>query len=203
LGFMQPFGVRDQERTLVMIDGGHFFSCHQSLGFTVDWAKMVTHLRESTRLTALVYYALVPADPTVKHAARPAIDWLAYNGGRIHTKSMSEFNDGTGRMRVRGTLIPEMSVDMVLAAPNIDHLILFAGDGEFSYPVEKVQERCRVTMVSTIESEEIRANTDLRRLVDNFVDVKDLRGLISKGASFRREDSETGATSGPGTLRLR
>lgn len=195
-----PFGIRPDERTVAIVDGGHFFACHQSLGFKADFKPMMAHLEENTRLAAIVYHALLPEDPSVHHAARPLIDWLGYNGARVRLKPLIDMGDSTGRTRYRGTVVPDMAVDITLFAPRVDHILLFAGDGDLHYAVEQAQNHCRVTVISTKSSGELTVNDDLRRLADKFIDVSTLEGHFTAGKSQVRDNP--GAEGTGGRLRL-
>lgn len=78
----------------------------------------------------------------------------------------------------------ELAVDLIEMTPNIDHAVLFSGDGDFRRVVETVQRRgVQVTVVSTIHSNPPMIADELRRQADNFIDLKSIRGEISRQES--------------------
>ncbi len=63
----------------------------------------------------------------------------------------------------------------------IFHIVLFSGDGDFRPLVESLQRQgVRVSCVSTIRSQPPMISDDLRRQVDNFIELEDLRDVIGR-----------------------
>ena len=112
---------------------------------------------------------------------RPLVDWLGYNGYSVVTKPAKEFTDATGRRRVKGSVDIEMAVDVLDLTPQLDHVVIFSGDGDLRRLVEAVQRRgVRVTVVSTIRTQPATIADDLRRQADAFIDLADLAGQITR-----------------------
>ena len=66
-------------------------------------------------------------------------------------------------------------------AEHIDDMVLFSGDGDFRSLVEARQRRgVRVTVVSTISSRPPMVANELRRQADLFIDVIELKPVISR-----------------------
>jgi hypothetical protein len=64
----------------------------------------------------------------------------------------------------------ELAVDMLEMAPQLDHVVLFSGDGDFRRLVEAVQRMgVRVTVVSTVRSQPPMIADELRRQGDAFL----------------------------------
>jgi uncharacterized LabA/DUF88 family protein len=73
-------------------------------------------------------------------------------------------------------------------AGELDHIVLFSGDGDFRSLVEAVQAKGRrVTVVSTLTTRPPMVADDLRRQTDQFIDLADLRDDIGREPSERRE----------------
>ncbi len=78
------------------------------------------------------------------------IDWLDYNGYTMVTKPTKEFTDATGRRKLKGNMDIELAVDAMELADELDHIVLFSGDGDFRSLVEALQQKGkRVSVVST------------------------------------------------------
>lgn len=122
---------------------------------------------------ALYYTALV--ENQEYSAIRPLVDWLDYNGFTMVTKPAKEFTDATGRRKLKGNMDIELAVDMMELSANIDHAVLFSGDGDFRRLVESVQRKgVRVTVVSTVKTQPAMIADELRRQADFFIELKDL-----------------------------
>ena len=76
-------------------------------------------------------------------------------------------------------------------AENLDHIVIFSGDGDFRSLVEALQHKAkRVSVVSTLASQPPMVADELRRQADQFVDLVDLRAEIGRDPAERpqRED---------------
>ena len=78
---------------------------------------------------------------------------------------------------------------MMEMAPNIDHAVLFSGDGDFRQLLEAVQRRgVRVTVISTVRAQSPMVSDELRRQADAFVDLQDLtKDIARKGRGNETE----------------
>lgn len=189
--------LKKDERTCLFIDGSSLYSTSRSLGFDVDYKKLLDFFASKTHVIRAYYYAAI-LDTEDYSPLKPLTDWLSYNGYFLVTKPAREFTDSTGKRRVKGNMEIEIAVDMMEMAPHIDHAILFTGDSDFRRVVEAVQRQgTRVSVVSSMRSNPPLIGDDLRRQADNFME------LAVVGANFTRRQSETPARprSVPGPVR--
>jgi uncharacterized LabA/DUF88 family protein len=141
------------EKIALFIDGANLYATAKSLGFDVDYKRLLREFQSRGNLLRAFYYTAVIEDQEYS-SIRPLIDWLDYNGYTVVTKATKEFVDQTGRRKVKGNMDIELAVDAMELAPHIDHMVLFSGDGDFRSLVESVQRRgVRVTVVSTISTQ--------------------------------------------------
>ena len=181
------------ERVALFIDGANLHAAARSLGFDIDYKRLLRYFQEQCRLIRAFYYTALIEDQEYS-PLRPLVDWLDYNGYRLVTKAAREFVDSQGRKRWRGDMDVEIAVDMMEMASHADHLVLFSGDGDFRVLVEAVQRRgARVTVVSTVKSQPPMASDDLRRQADNFVDLADLADIIGRPSRLPRFIQESRA----------
>ena len=178
---MSKFGVRGDQRVALFIDGPSFYATTRSLGFEVDYRKLLAHFEEECVLYRAFYFTSMAIDGEEFSPVKPLVDWLGYNGYRIITKPLKEYTDATGRRRVKGGVQVEMAVEMLRAAQFCDHIVLFSGEGDLKYVVDAVQQLgVRVTVVSTTAQDVTAIADELRRQVDRFVDLETVKPLIFK-----------------------
>jgi uncharacterized LabA/DUF88 family protein len=164
----------------LFIDGANLYSAAKSLGFDIDYRKLLDEFRKRGILIRAYYYTALVEDQEYS-PIRPLVDWLDYNGFTLVTKPAREYTDREGRKRFRGDMDLEIAVDMMELTPRCDHVVLFSGDGDFRCLVEAVQRKgVRVTVVSTVKSQPAMASDDLRRQADAFVDLADLVDIIGR-----------------------
>ena len=183
------------EKTVLFIDGSNFYAAARSLGMDIDYARMRAHFARDARLIRAYYYTALPEDQEYS-PLRPLIDWLDYNGYAVVSKLTREFTDPeTGKRRIKGNMDMEIALDMLKLAPQIDHAILFSGDGDFCRLLEDVQGMgVRVTVVSTTKTSPPMAADALRRMADEFIEMESIRDMITRPP--RPSEENVTATNG-------
>jgi uncharacterized LabA/DUF88 family protein len=130
------------EKIALFIDGANLYATAKSLGFDIDYKRLLLEFQSRGNLIRAFYYTAVIEDQEYS-SIRPLIDWLDYNGYSVVTKpshlSTRQAPRGKGtwnRPSCHGTRAP------------IDHMVLFSGDGD-AVAGQAVQRRgVRVTSVS-------------------------------------------------------
>ena len=135
-------------KVALFIDGLNLYTTARSLGFEIDFKRLLREFQSRGYLLRAFYYTAVTEDQE-SVSIRPLIDWLDYNGYTVVTKATKEFVDQTGRRKVKGNMDIELAVDAIELAPHIDQMVLFSGDGDFCCLVKAMQRRgVRVVVVS-------------------------------------------------------
>ncbi len=169
-----------QERVALFIDGANLYATARSLGFDIDYKRLLDVFSSRCNLVRALYYTALVEDQEYS-PIRPLVDWLDYNGYTMVTKPTKEFTDATGRRKVKGNMDIELAVDVMEMMEHVDHIVLFSGDGDFRRLMEAVQRRGRrTTVVSTLRSQPPMIADELRRQADIFVDLADLQSLIAR-----------------------
>jgi uncharacterized LabA/DUF88 family protein len=169
----------------LFIDGANLYATAKTLGFDIDYRRLLKEFQSRGTLLRAFYYTAVVEDSDFS-SIRPLIDWLDYNGFTVVTKPTKEFIDATGRRKVKGNMDIELAVDALELAPHLDEMVLFSGDGDFRSLVEAVQRRgVHVTVVSTISSQPPMIGDELRRQADVFTDLMELKSKIGRDPSER------------------
>lgn len=176
-----------REKIALFIDGANLYATSKTIGFDIDYKKMLAYFKSQGYLLRAYYYTALVEDQEYS-SIRPLIDWLDYNGYRVITKPAKEFTDATGRRKVKGNMDMELAVDALELADTVDHMVLFSGDGDFRRVVEALQRRGRkVSVVSTVSTNPPMIADDLRRQADQFIELTSLRNEIGRDPSERPE----------------
>lgn len=176
--------LEKSERTDVFIDGSSLYYTAKTVGFEVDYRRLLKYFKTNTKLLRACYYAAIPETEDYS-PLKPLTDWLAYNGYMLVSKPAREFTDHNGRRRVKGNMDVEIAVDLLELADRIDHAVIFSGDGDLRRAVDAVQRRgIRVTAISSLRASPALIGDDLRRQVDQFVELGDI------AAEFTRRQSD-------------
>ncbi|WP_407175480.1 NYN domain-containing protein [Bradyrhizobium sp. STM 3562] len=169
------------DKIALFIDGPNLHATSKAVGFDIDFRRLLGAFQSRGTLLRAFYYTTIVED-LESSAVRPLVHWLDYNGYTVVTKLTKEFIDASGRRKVKGNMDVELVVDAMELAEHIDQMILFSGDGDFRALVEAMQRRgVRVTVVSTIAM----IADELRRQVDEFIDLAQLRPNLGRDPSER------------------
>jgi uncharacterized LabA/DUF88 family protein len=177
--------MADQERIALFIDGANLYATAKSLGFDIDYKRLLKEFQGKGRLIRAFYYTALVEDQEYS-SIRPLIDWLDYNGYSVITKPTKEFVDSMGRRKVKGNMDIELAVDAMEMAEHLDHIVLFSGDGDFRSLVEALQRKgVRVSVVSTIATQPAMVADELRRQADEFIDLTHIAARIGRDPGER------------------
>ena len=185
-----------EERLAIFIDGANLYGAARSLGFDIDYRRLLDLFAKKGRLIRAFYYTTLIEDQEYS-PIRPLIDWLDYNGYSMVTKPLREYTDSQGRRRVKGNVDIDLAIDALEMADRADHILLFSGDGDFKRLVEAIQRKgVRVTVVSTIKSSPPMVSDELRRQADNFVELMELAPHIQRMNAPNRTHTTTTPVEG-------
>jgi uncharacterized LabA/DUF88 family protein len=173
------------ERMALFIDGANLYATAKTLGFDIDYKRLLAFFRTKGRLVRALYYTAL-ADEQEYSSIRPLIDWLDYNGYTMVTKPVKEYTDSSGRRKIKGNMDIELAVDAMELSDHLDHIVLFSGDGDFRPLVAALQQRGRrVSVISTLQTQPPMVADELRRQADQFIDLAELEKDISRDPSAR------------------
>lgn len=168
------------ERVALFIDGANLYSAAKSLGFDIDYKRLLNLFATKGRMVRAFYYTALLEDQEYS-PIRPLVDWLDYNGYSLVTKPAKEYTDSQGRRKVKGNMDIELAIDMMEMVDRLDHVVLFSGDGDFRSLIDAVQRKgARASVVSTIRTSPPMIADELRRQADQFIELDQLAEKIER-----------------------
>lgn len=169
-----------REKIALFIDGANLYATSKSLGFDIDYRKLLSAFQKRAYLLRAYYYTALIEDLEFS-SIRPLIDWLDYNGYTVVTKPAKEFTDALGRRKIKGNMDIELAIDAMEQSDVVDHVVIFSGDGDLTTLVEALQRKGRkVSVVSTMSTQPPMVADELRRQADHFIDLITLRAEIDR-----------------------
>jgi uncharacterized LabA/DUF88 family protein len=179
--------MSDAPRLALFIDGANLYATAKSLGFDIDYKRLLKEFQGRGVMIRAYYYTALVEDQEYS-SIRPLIDWLDYNGYAVVTKAAKEFVDSMGRRKVKGNMDIELAVTAMEIAAHVDQIVLFSGDGDFRFLVEALQRKgVKVSVVSTIATQPPMVADELRRQADEFIDLSHLSTRVGRDPAERME----------------
>ena len=136
-GLRRKVPVETASKSAIFIDGANVYSTVKSLGFEIDYKRLLNEFRSRGSLLRSFYYTAVFED-SERPSLQPLLDWLAYNGFTVVTKTGKEFIDQNGRPKIKSNVNVELAIDAMEIAPRIDQMVLFSGNGDLRRLVQAV-----------------------------------------------------------------
>ena len=174
-----PFGIRQNERVAVYIDGPSFFSTCKEIELDVDFNKLLEHFRSHCVLYRITYYLVLPEDRSTPNQVFKLKHWLECNGYQVVSKTSREIRDDRvegGVRKSRVNLHCEIGNEMLSTAfsNRADRMVLFSADPDLVDAVRRVQERgVNVTLVSSLETRFKPGNELRSAAAGGFVELDD------------------------------
>ena len=185
----------EAERLALFIDGANLHATARALAFDIDFKRVLTVFEQRARMVRALYYTAILEDQEVS-SLRPLVDWLSYNGFTVVTKPAKTYTDFEGRRKTKGNMDVEIAVDAMRLAPHLDHIVLFSGDGDFRSLVAALQQKGkRVSVVSSLVTQPPMVSDELRRQVDQFIEIAELEKIISRDHPAQRGRVRPSSTS--------
>lgn len=188
--------LKPMEKTAIFIDGANLYKAARSLGFDIDYKRLLSVVHQDAQLIRAYYFTAIQEDRDQDYSPlRPLVDWLDYNGYTMITKIARDYTDAQGKKRFKGSIDVELTVEVMALADHLDHVVLFSGNGDFRRLIEAVQAKgVRVTVVSTVKSSPPMASDELRRQADQFIDITQIEKVIGRAGG----GPNNGPNSNPG-----
>ena len=82
--------MSSDNKTALFIDGANLHATAKTLGFDVDYKRLLNEFQSRGTLLRAFYYTAIIEDQQYS-SIRPLIDWLDYNGFTVVTKATKEF----------------------------------------------------------------------------------------------------------------
>jgi uncharacterized LabA/DUF88 family protein len=86
-----------QERVALFIDGANLYAAARSLGFDIDYKRLLDVFSSQCNLVRALYYTALIEDQEYS-PIRPLVDWLDYNGYTMVTKPTKEYTDANSAL---------------------------------------------------------------------------------------------------------
>ena len=168
----------ETERTGLFVDGPSLHLATKTLDLSLDYDALRRYFAARCELHRATYFMPESADTAHHHRLR---DFLQFNGWTVIRCPRRSYCDPEDRSAKGSTDISLTVHAMKLARAPLDHVVLVTGKAALVPLVEGLQEQlCRVTIVSTRQSDVPMVADDLRRQADAFLDLADLREHITR-----------------------
>lgn len=156
----------------IFFDAPNHVMALDTIGQRMNYISYISKMRREFDIVSARYYTGL-SDLEQHKEVRAFIEVLAKGGYTLVSKPIKIMPDG----RIKANLDVEIVVDMITMAPRLDKVMLFSGDGDFTYAVDTLQ---RWGLHVTVCSHKPMISSDLRYQADEFLELADLLSRIKE-----------------------
>lgn len=158
-------------RALCFIDGSNNYAAIKALNLYIDYIALRKYLKEHYNLLRIYYYTALPPFNKPSDLTR-IMGFISYNGYTIISRTIKEYVQANGLVQTKGNMDVEIAVDMLTMSKYVDEIILFSGDGDFTYALKTLKYMGKqVTIFSTVCTTPPICSQELRKEADTFIDL--------------------------------
>lgn len=175
-------------KILVMIDAANLESSVKDLGWWIDYLKLRGLFQKQSLVEIRDYCVHHNTENQNKF-----FSFLKNNGFVLITKPLKiikEFNIERGDIR-KANFDVEIAVDAIEMIDKFDTLILFSGDSDFDYLLQRLKMKGKATIVVSAKH---HISKELIESSDKYVDLKKLKNFIIR--KNKEQKSPSFATGG-------
>lgn len=133
-------------KVAVFIDAANVFYSQRTLGWRIDYVKLVAYLKKEVDLDGMYYYT---GKVGSLEKQMSFIDKLKMCGYHVTAKEVKMIKVSNAQSVPKGSLDVELALDAYRFRGQFDTLVLFSGDSDFAYLLDLLkQDGKRVIVVS-------------------------------------------------------
>jgi uncharacterized LabA/DUF88 family protein len=151
-GFKPPRNVNDltsvlaglltKQKVLVQIDAANLFFSTSVTKIHIDFERMYSWFKKKSQLVDVNYYTAFDPEDTKQ---KGFLDDLIIFGYKLITKPIKVYDTG-----IKGNMDIELAVDALNKIDDYDVLVLFSGDGDFTYLIQDIEKKGkRIIVIGT------------------------------------------------------
>lgn len=161
------------KRTAVFIDAANILYSQHSLGWKVDYKRLIKYLHSRCKIVSVnFYYANVSNNPGQKKF----FQLLQDVGYHLKTKPVKYIKTAKGII-LKGNLDIEMAVDIVTTISNFDTCVLMSGDSDFEVVLKYLRENNKKTIVISTKG---HISIELIRNCDKYINLAKLKKELQR-----------------------
>ena len=160
-------------RVSVFIDAANILYSQKTLGWRVDYTKLVHYLRDQAEIVALRYYTGKVGTLEKQFSFMKKLETAGYV---VIAKEVKFIKMAGGAVLPKGNLDVELALDAYRLMEEFDTLLLFSGDSDFSYLLDLLRQKGKKVIVASTRghiSKELLTRA-------KYIDLRKLKEIIIK-----------------------
>jgi len=126
-----------KKRVSLFIDAANILYSQQSLGWKIDYKKLIKYFKKRTNLTEAYFYS---GKVTSNQKQLKFFELMEKFGYKVKTKEVKWIKDSKGKIiKGKGNLDIELALDLTHTTNNYDVALIFSGDSDFAPAIDFIR----------------------------------------------------------------
>lgn len=140
--------IINKKKVSVFIDAANILYSQQSLGWKIDYKKLIKYFKKKTNLVEAYFYS---GKVTSNQKQSKFFELMEKFGYKVKTKEVKWIKDSKGKiLKGKGNLDIELALDLTHTTSNYDIALIFSGDSDFAPAIDFIRNLGkRVIVIST------------------------------------------------------
>ena len=162
-------------KTAVFIDSSNIYFSQKTLGWKIDFKKLLEYFRENTDLFRIAFYGAINPDNKKERKFHDFLEIIGYAVRHKKIKFIKDEKDAIHGGHHKGNIDVDLTIDAVHLRDSYDSFVLLSGDGDFGSLIKYLKghkKRCIVMSTKghiAIELLRQAKFIDFRKIKDRIV----------------------------------
>lgn len=166
---------RKNSRVSLFIDVSNIYYSQQTLGWEIDYQKVIGYFKSHTNLISAFFYSGVVSSNTKQ---QKFFSKMKRFGFIVKTKEVKWIRDKNSKvLKGKGNLDIELALDMSHTTKKYTVAVLFSGDSDFTPAIEFVQAKRKKVVVFSSRG---HISKELARAADLYVPFESMREELER-----------------------
>src|SRR5205809_694746 len=125
---IQPF---INGRTAVFIDAANIYFSQKTLGWRVDFKRLLEYFEKESCLVKIYFYSAINPDNIKERKFHDFLEIIGYTVRHKEIKFIKDENQGVQGGFHKGNIDVELTIDAIDLRDQYDSFVLLSGDGDF------------------------------------------------------------------------
>ena len=170
-------------RVAVFVDAANILYSQQTLGWEIDYAKLLNYLKSETEIVSANFYS---GKISKNQKQVDFFNKMQSFGYQVITKEVKWIKDRGGKiLKGKGNLDIELALDVAQAIESFDTLVLMSGDSDFAVLVDLVRSKNKkVVVIST----KYHISKELIEKANKYINLKFLKDQIRREVPIKSKN---------------
>jgi len=166
--------TKNKLKSKVYIDGANVFYSQKKLGWSLDWQKVKDFIEDKKEVVEYRYYTGIKNDDD---KMRKYLRYLNHIKFYTITKPLKKIKISESKFIYKCNFDVEITTDILLEKYSLDEMILFSGDSDFSYLIDKLKSMGKKVIVFSSKK---TLSWELKLKASEIVYLEDIREKIER-----------------------